>query len=227
MAAATQNISNSVLNSMNSTSSGDSRGAAGELQDSFMTLLVTQLKNQDPMNPMENAELTSQLAQINTVSGIQELNARLGEINDQIDAGKALQATALIGRGVLVAGDRVLVGEEGATTPFGVELDKAADNVVVTITDGSGQVVRRFELGALDAGVESFVWDGKLEDETLAPEGAYKVSVTATSNDTPMDVTTLNYALVNGVKMGTDGLPRLDLGGISDPVTLDEVRQIL
>ena len=227
MAAATQNISSSVLNSMNGTSSSDSRGAAGELQDSFMTLLVTQLKNQDPMNPMENAEMTSQLAQINTVSGIQELNARLGEINDQIDAGKALQATALIGRGVLVAGDRVLVGEEGATTPFGVELDEAADNVVVTITDGSGQVVRRFELGALDAGVESVVWDGKLEDETLAPEGAYKVAVTATSGDASMDVTTLNYALVNGVKMGTDGQPRLDLGGISDPVTLDEVRQIL
>src|SRR5690554_6716743 len=99
-----------------------SRSTTDELRDNFMTMLITQLKNQDPLNPLENNELTSQLAQINTVSGIEALNDTLNGINKQIEAGQSLQAAALIGRGVLVPGHRLLVGEEGATTPFGIDV---------------------------------------------------------------------------------------------------------
>ncbi len=223
--AATPALDPAVLNALNGTTRGKSDAASG-LQDHFMTLLVTQLKNQDPMNPMDNSQMTSQLAQINTVSGIQELNATLASINGQIDAGQVLQAAALIGKGVLVPGDRVLVGEDGTTTPFGLELDQPADEVRITITDGAGQVVRHFELGPQDAGLQSFVWDGELEDGTQAPRGAYTVSVQALGDGGELDVTGLNYALVSGVSSSGNG-PLLDLGGIADPVGLDDVRQIL
>lgn len=223
--SATRAMDPAVLDALNGTTRAKSDTAAG-LQDHFMTLLVTQLKNQDPMNPMDNSQMTSQLAQINTVSGIQDLNKTLASINGQIDAGQTLQAAALIGKGVLVPGDRVLVGDDGTTTPFGLELDRPADEVRIAITDGAGQVVRSFDLGAQDAGLQSFVWDGKLEDGSQAPQGAYQVSVQATGDGKALDVVGLNYALVSGVSHGEQG-PLLDLGGISDQVGLDDVRQIL
>ena len=225
-------IGSNVLNSVNGSAAAQAAAAASksdgaDLQDSFMTLLVTQLKNQDPMNPMENAEMTSQLAQINTVSGIQDLNATLESITGQIDAGQAIQASGLIGKGVLVPGQRVLVGEDGSTTPFGVELEQSADEVNITIRNESGEVVRRFESFAMDAGVESFTWNGEMDNGETAPKGAYTVSVEASADGESLDTVQLNYALVNGVSLDQEGAPRLDLGGISEQVTLADIRQIL
>ncbi|WP_323846743.1 flagellar hook assembly protein FlgD [Microbulbifer magnicolonia] len=225
--AAANVIDSGVRDAVNATAGASGRSGALDLQDSFMTLLVAQLRNQDPMNPMENAEMTSQLAQINTVSGIQSLNDTLEGITGQLDASQLLQATGLIGKGVLVPGDRILVGEEGVTTPFGIELQEAADEVRITIRDGSGEVVRSFEPFALDAGVEPFTWDGTMDDGTTAPEGAYTVSVEALANGEPQDSVLLNYALVKGVSLNEQGAPLLDLGGVSEPVDLSDIRQIL
>lgn len=218
-------IDNSVRSALNATAA-TSRNSAN-LQDSFMTLLVAQLRNQDPMNPMENAEMTSQLAQINTVSGIETLNQTLAGINGQLDTSQVLQAAGMIGKGVLVEGNRVLVGEEGATTPFGIELPQAADEVRITIRNASGEVVRSFEPFSMDAGVESFTWDGTMNDDTRVPEGAYSVSVTASANGEGVVVSALNYALVSGVSLDAQGAPMLDLGGIAEPVSLTDIRQIL
>ncbi|MGC3874862.1 flagellar hook assembly protein FlgD [Halomonas sp. GXIMD04776] len=228
-------IDSSVLSALNPTAAAKpAQGSTQELSDSFMTLLVTQLKNQDPLKPMENAEMTSQLAQINTVNGIQDLNTTLEGITGQIDAGQTLQATALIGQGVLVPGNQILSGGEGeddtvATTPFGVELASSADDVTITITNSNGEVVRQYlpeKMGALDKGVHSFAWDGKLADGTAAPSGAYRFTIEATQGDEPVNVTSLNYALVGGV-IKSEGGPRLDLGAKMASVSLDDVRQIL
>ncbi len=229
-------IDSGVLNNMNlGAAAKQTQGTSQALSDSFMTLLVTQLKNQDPLKPMENAEMTSQLAQINTVNGIQELNTTLEGITSQIDSGQTLQAAALIGQGVLVPGDRVLVGKGSddvdavATTPFGVELRSPADEVKITLTSKGGEVVRTFDVGPLGAGVESFTWDGLAgEGENSAPvaEGEYTVSIEASQGGDPVSVTTLNYAQVGGV-VKTDSGPRLDLGAIDGQVGLEDVRQIL
>ncbi|HEU0277679.1 MAG TPA: flagellar hook assembly protein FlgD [Rhodanobacteraceae bacterium] len=218
-------IDPAVLAALNATS-GPQKDAAGDLQNNFMTMLITQLKNQDPLNPMDNSQMTAQLAQINTVSGIQDLNKTLQSITGQIDTGQTLQAAALIGKGVLVPGSRVLVGSDGTTTPFGFELAAPADSVQVAITDGSGQVVRSYDLGAEDAGTQSFTWDGTLADGTPAPQGAYSVAIKATSAGKAVTVTSLNYALVTGISHGTNG-PLLDLGGIANQVGLGDIRQIL
>ena len=225
-------IGSNVLNSVNGSAAAQAAAAASksdgaDLQDSFMTLLVTQLKNQDPMNPMENAEMTSQLAQINTVSGISELNSTLEGITGQLDAGQAMQAAGLIGSGVLVPGNRVLVGEDGSTTPFGVELEQAADEVQITVRNDSGEVVRRFEPFAMDAGSESFTWNGEMDSGEEAPKGSYTVSVEASADGEPLDVVNLNYAMVSGVSLDDNGAPLLDLGGVSEQVSLGDIRQIL
>ena len=126
---------------------------------------------------------------------------------------------------MLVPGDRVLVGS-GETTPFGIELATAAEQVKVSISDSSGKVVRQFDHGALDAGVGSFVWDGTLDDGTSAPDGAYKVSVSASSGSQAQDATVLTYGLVGAIGSGSSGA-LLDLGATLGRVTLQDVRQIL
>ncbi|MBS0967480.1 flagellar hook assembly protein FlgD [Chimaeribacter arupi] len=213
-----------------SKSSSTSASTSADLQNNFLTLLVTQLKNQDPTNPMENSELTTQLAQINTVSGIEKLNTTLGSISGQINSNQSVQSTAMIGHGVMIAGNSILAGTAAdgtvSTTPFGLELERAAGNVTATITDSSGKVVRTLDLGAQTAGVHSYSWDGLQADGTNAPDGSYSISFNASSsNGEQMVVQPLKYALVNGITNDSSGAV-LDLG-ISGTTTLSDVRQIL
>lgn len=226
-------IGSNVLNAINGGGATMTKRQSDELRENFLTLLTTQLQNQDPLNPMENHEMTSQLAQISTVSGVEQLNETLQGITAQMEAGKALQASGLIGQGVMVPGDRVLLEQDETgkahTTPFGIELARPADNVTATITSASGQVVRRVELGSLRAGVESFSWDGATDSGETAMPGSYRVVFAAKDADgNSINVESLNYAMVNGV-MPSDrnGEVRLDLGAIHGQIALNDIRQIL
>lgn len=228
------NVDTSVLNNINGGgSNGLSARQSDELRESFMTLLITQLQNQDPLNPMENSEMTSQLAQINTVSGIEELNSTLEGITSQMDANQALQASGLIGKGVMVPGKHVLLEQDSDgnsyTTPFGVELAEPAKNVKATIVGDGGQVIRRYDLGSVDAGVQSFEWDGKNEQGEAAASGRYTVQLEATDGEgEKIESTALQYAVVNRVTPndGSGGV-RLDLGAIYGQISLNDVKQIL
>lgn len=228
------NIDTSVLSNVNGGGSGGMPAQQSEeLRESFMTLLITQLENQDPMNPMENAEMTSQLAQINTVSGIEELNDTLGGITQQMDASQMLQASGLIGNAVLVPGNQVKVNVdddgESFATPFGIELEKPAENVEITVTNNSGEVVYTNNIEGVGAGVESFSWGGLNNDGAAVAEGSYNVSYKATDAEgEALDSQALNYALVQGVTPAESGEEvRLDLGAVYGQVTLDQIKQIL
>lgn len=205
-----------------STSSSDT--SAADLQGNFLTLLVTQLKNQDPTNPMDNSQLTTQLAQINTLSGVEKLNTTLGSISGQITSGQSLQASTLIGHGVMVNGSQILAGNS-TTTPFGVELAQAATSASATITDASGKVVQTIDLGAQTAGVHTFQWDGKASDGSTAADGKYSVAISASNASGQLVSQPLNYALVSGVSTNSSGAV-LDLGTLGT-TTLEKVRQII
>src|SRR5690625_3713520 len=107
----------------------------GDTQDRFLTLLVTQLRNQDPLNPMDNAEVTSQIAQLSTVNGINQLDETLLALSGQMDVSQSMQAANLIGKGVLVPGGKVALGSHPeddslkVATPFGVDVIAPAENV--------------------------------------------------------------------------------------------------
>lgn len=216
-----ENLDQTVLSS---TSSSTSSTSAEALQNQFLTMLVAQLKNQDPTNPMDNSQLTTQLAQINTLSGIEKLNTTLGSISSQINTSQSLQTSTLIGHGVMVDGSQILVGS-GTTTPFGVELGTASTATSATIKDSSGTTVRTIDLGALTAGVHTFTWDGTLTDGSTAPDGKYSVSIAASSGTTQLVAQPLNYAYVNGV-VTSNNTTSLDLGTMGS-TTVDKVRQIL
>src|SRR5438045_7853032 len=97
--------------------------------DRFLKLLVTQLQNQDPLNPMDNAQVTSQMAQINTVTGIDKLNTTVQGLSSQFVQLQAMQGASLVGRDVIVAGNKLRVDAESGVGQGGFELANAADSV--------------------------------------------------------------------------------------------------
>ncbi|KAA1189079.1 flagellar hook assembly protein FlgD [Photorhabdus heterorhabditis] len=202
-----------------------------ELNSNFMQLLLAQVKNQDPTNPMQNNELTSHLAQINMLEGIEKLNTTVGSIVGQMNNSQSLQASALIGRDIMIPGNTILVGpneQNGgiSTTSFGIELERPADSVKVTITDKQGVVVRQIDIGPLGAGVHSFPWDGIKEDGAKAEAGAYTITIEASDKGELRVSQPLRSATVKGITRDADGA-RLDLGWKNGAVTMDQIRQIL
>src|SRR5471030_2057250 len=135
-----------------STSSSTSNDIGAD-QDKFMKLLVTQLKNQDPLNPMDNAAMTSQLAQLLTVTGINKVNATLESLRTDQASAQSLTATNLIGKGVLVAGKGIDLststatdGTTTSTSVFGIDLASAAASVSINIQDATGAMVRTMSM---------------------------------------------------------------------------------
>jgi flagellar basal-body rod modification protein FlgD len=221
-------VSPALLNSMNTSkaAAATSTGAtdsAGATQDRFMKLLITQMKNQDPLNPLDNAQVTSQLAQLSTVTGIDKLNATMGTLKDSYQSSQALQATSLIGHGVLVPGSTTNLADGKAV--LGMDLPGAADAVSVTIRDGSGNVVRKIDLGAQAAGTLPLGWDGKTDKGAAAAGGQYSFDVSATSAGAKLNATTLSYDQVGSVSTGASGT-RLNLNG-GGSAALSDVREII
>jgi flagellar basal-body rod modification protein FlgD len=218
-----------------STLSGlvDSASAAGvnngtttakELNDRFLKLLVAQMNNQDPLNPLDNAEVTSQMAQINTVTGINGLNDTVVKLLDQFARLESMQAAQLTGRSVLVEGSTLALPQDG-TAVGGVELNLPADTVTVQIKDAAGQVVRELQLGKQDAGVTRFEWDGKTASGAAAAAGNYTFSVTAKNGSASVAATTLAARRIDGVRT-VNGTVELVLAG-GGAVAYSDVRQIL
>lgn len=198
-------------------------GQAGETQDRFLRLLVTQMKNQDPLNPLDNAQVTSQMAQLSTVSGIEKLNATVQALSSSMMSAQSLQAASMIERIALVPGKQIdlLDGKSNAA----VELEVPAERLSVTIKDKSGNLVRTLEVGAQEAGIVDFVWDGTDNNGNAVENGSYTFSATAVVDGEKTTPTTLSYGLVGSVSLTSYG-PQLGMGTLGD-VGLDAVRRIL
>ena len=196
--------------------------ATDDLQDRFLKLLVTQMKNQDPLNPLDNAQVTSQLAQISTVNGIEKLNATIETMASSFNAGQSLQAANMIGKDVLVPGSVLQVAGGGGI--FGVDLAQAADQVKVTIHDASGRAIRTMDLDPQAAGPLALAWDGKTADGTQAADGAYSISVSALRGDQKIDAQPLAFGSVQSISQGNEGV-RLNVGTLGT-VGLTDIKQI-
>ncbi len=135
--------------------------------DRFLKLLVAQMQNQDPLNPLDNAQVTSQMAQINTVSGLDRLNQSVLAMNGQFVQLQALQGASLVGRDVMLDGDGLRVADGQGQGAF--QIDAAADKIKIEILDANGVVVGNVDLGAREAGRHRFDWPagGREDDEGL------------------------------------------------------------
>ncbi len=211
-----------LIDASKSTDSASSSNAMTDAQNRFLKLLTTQLKNQDPLNPMDNAQMTSQLAQISTVDGIEKLNATLQKLVASSVDGEAMQAANLVGRQVMIAGSGLQLGDNGAAG--GVELAAAADQVLVTIKDPNGLAMKTIDLGNLDAGIHNFTWDGTTDAGKEAVNGGYSIAVTARRGTEKVTVSALQLAGVTNINRSTQGVT-LNLGSLG-LVTLNDLKQI-
>lgn len=190
-------------------------------QDRFMTLLVTQMRNQDPLNPMDNAQVTSQMAQLSTVTGIDKLNNTLETLINNVQMGQSYQASNMIGRSILTPGNTVQTAGEGGY--YGMELPIGADKVTVTIKDSAGATIRTLSLGKQDAGTVPLTWDGLKDDGTVAATGNYKFEVSATIGTNTAESTALSFAKVlsisnypTGVKLNLSNLTTVDTSAVKE-----------
>ena len=230
--------SSGIFESINSANSaGNTKTSAAQAsEDRFLKLLVTQLQNQDPLNPMDNAQMTTQLAQISTVTGIDKLNSTLGSMIDSVASSQNVQTAGMIGKSVLVAGSKLALSSTTAkdstgkdvTTKSavgGVKLATAADSVTLTVKDSSGNVVSVKNLGAQKAGVFNYAWDGATDAGTTAADGTYSVSVSALQGGKAVEATAMQFGTVSAlVRSGSSFL--LDLGSLGK-VALSDEQQII
>jgi flagellar basal-body rod modification protein FlgD len=213
-----------VLRTMNPSAPPAASAQATQVaQDRFMTLLVTQMKNQDPLNPLDNAQVTSQLAQLSTVTGIDKLNGTMQALMASVQASQSLQAAGMIGRSVLVPGDGITLA--GGNAAFGVELSGPADALQISISDAAGNLVRTIQGGPQPAGTSTLAWDGQTNSGVAAPDGTYHLEISALRGGQKVDGHPLSFAAVNSLSMSAQGV-QLNLGHALPPVTMTDVRQI-
>lgn len=225
MATSVQNNSSptqALLDSVNGTKD-TAKSTADAAQDRFMTLLVTQMKNQDPLNPLDNAQVTSQLAQLSTVTGIDKLNTTLESLIGDVQTGQSYQASSMIGHNVLVAGNQLTTTEAGGGY-FGVDLPIGADKMTVNIKDSAGTTVRTLTMNQLEAGVNPYQWDGINDAGAKAAAGNYKFEVTATTGTADVAATALSYSQVISVSNSSSGI-KLNLSNL-DAVATSDVKEI-
>jgi flagellar basal-body rod modification protein FlgD len=204
------------------------KSATKELgQDEFFKLMITQLKNQDPMKPMENGEFLAQIAQFSTVNGITALQESFATLAGSLQSGQAIQASTMVGRNVLLESDLVHLGSDLAAGGA-VELERAASEVIVTIADAGGQVVRRINLGPQEAGLVPFTWGGDDAGGGGVPLGNYRVSAQAEYGVGAAEaLTTLARLKVDSVTiLGAGQTPIMNLTN-QQQVPLSDVRQVM
>ena len=201
MALTTAPISStSATQVLGSTAAAKNTGA--ESQDRFLKLLVAQLNNQDPMNPMDNAQMTTQMAQINTVTGIEQVNQSIKDLASQMSAMQSMSAAQMIGRDVLVEGDALsLDGAGNARGTFA--LSGAAETVKVEVLSAGGQLLDTQSLGARTAGQHDFGFTS-----TSLPEGA-RFRISASQSGAAVAATELSLGRV--VSVSTDAANALQL----------------
>ena len=199
---------------------------ASEMQmteNRFLKLLTTQLKNQDPLKPMDNAQMTSQMAQISTVNGVEKLNMTMEKLMASSSDAQSIQAAAMLGHSVLVAGDGMSLAENGQTVG-GFELSQSVDSATLSVKDANGSVVRTISLGTQDAGLVDFAWDGKNDAGTPAAAGKYSFSISAEQGGKAVSATTYQLAQVTGILRDKSGM-QIELGQLGN-YNLADIRQI-
>jgi flagellar basal-body rod modification protein FlgD len=192
----------------------------------FLTLMLAQLKNQDPTSPVDSNQFLNQLASLSTVQGITQLNTSFGSLSSSLVSSQALQASSLLGHQALVSSKTANLTANGSVSGA-VDVPQTTSQAVVNISDSSGALVRQINLGAQSTGLANFSWDGKLQDGSQAAAGQYTLSAQfagATSGATA--ASTYVNGVVQSVTMGAGqtGLT-LNVSGLGS-VPFSGVKQI-
>jgi flagellar basal-body rod modification protein FlgD len=152
----------------------------------FLTLMLAQLKNQDPTSPVDSNNFLNQLAELSTVQGINTLNTSFSSLSSSLVSTQAMQASSLLGHQALVSSSTAVLGSSGAVVTGAVKVAQTSSSVLLNISDAAGALVAQLNLGAQPAGLANFAWNGATGSGGPAPAGTYTLK-----------------AQVNGVAAGT------------------------
>lgn len=187
--------------------------STGMNKDDFLKLFVTQLQNQDPLNPQDGTQFIQQLAQLSQVEQAYNTNTNLQSMLNQGGNSMAMGAVSLIGRQIEALGSQVSL-QSGSPTSVNFSLANSADQVTVSVLDASGQVVKTLAGGAKGAGEGSVTWDGTNNAGTALGTGVYSFSVTAKdANGNAVASSPLIKGKVDGVDM-SGATPVLSIGNL-------------
>ncbi|MCI0995126.1 flagellar hook assembly protein FlgD [Pseudomonas corrugata] len=194
-------------------------------KDAFLQLLVTQLKNQDPLSPQDNGEFVAQLAQFSSLEGITTLNDTVSGLASNYNSSQALQASSLVGRSVIAPGDKAVVDTSKSLNGT-VVVPSAVSSVAVKIVDKDGKTVRTIDLGSQKAGNSAFIWDGKNDAGTTVEAGTYSFVASTTIDGQATSLITNLPATVSSVTISqTGGELMLNLAGLGS-IALSKVQTI-
>lgn len=234
-AAATTNLPTTGVGTPSATGSGSSAGsgstttaAAGATLGGtdFLTLMLAQLKNQDPTSPVDSNTFLTQLAQLSEVQGITSLNTSFSALSSSLSSNQALQASSLLGHQALVTSGTATLAANGSISGA-VSVPQTTSQVTLNISDSSGALVGQINLGAQSAGLANFSWNGTEGNGSQAPAGQYTLSAQyagQTSGGTA--ASTLVNGTIESVSMGAGsaGLT-LNVAGVGS-VPFSSVQQI-
>ena len=196
-------------------------------KDAFLTLLLTQLQNQDPFNPMEDTEMTAQLAQYSQLEQLTNLNTNVTSMAGYIQAQNQFQTLTLIGKRVEAKSNLLSVTGGKSDVTAGLEVSETCD-IKLYVVDSSGNQVRMYDWGMTEAGTYEFAWDGKNTAGAKVADGAYEFQITATnvSGEAMTDgVVPLISGKVSSVSFDESGQPIVHLGHVQ--LGLGQVVEIL
>jgi len=232
---------NSILNSANSAYSQQqaSKTSGSDLtQSDFLRLMATQLRSQDPSQPMDPSSFFNQLTQFSLVSGMQGLQTSFNTLASTLQSNANIKPSDLLGHRIMFQSSSAMLGPADASAGPGtgtggntlqgaVGVPANATSVTVQIKDSSGAVVRTIDLGAPAAGNTDFSWNGQGDDGATLPPGKYSISATAIVGGAPQAATTYTSASVEGVSLGANGSPpMIDVGALGQ-IPMSSVFEII
>lgn len=222
--ATNTNTNTAAIAAAASGGSGLDTQGVNATQDRFLKLLVAQIRNQDPLNPLQNSEVTSQLAQLSTVTGINRLTEQVSGLSNTFAEAQSLQAANIIGRGVIVPGKTLdLAGDKVVAA---VDLPKDVEQLSITIRNAAGAIVHTANLGPQSSGLVKFQWDGKDDNGNTLAQGKYTYAVQGSVAGRAIEgIESLTYGRVNSVTLGAQGA-QLNVDGLG-AIPLSQVKQIV
>ncbi len=200
------------------------RGGSELGKNEFMELMLAQLNNQNPLDPQDNGEFISQLAQFSSLEEVQKLSGTVNDVAGQFRSTQALQASAMVGKTVMAPSMVGVLGAEGEVRGS-IEVPASTGGIWVSIENQNGERVRQIDLGSSQAGMKSFAWDGKDGNGNSLPPGPYKIIAEGSYPGGAQQLPTMISANVDSVSLGQNGSVTLNLAGMGS-IALSDVKQI-
>jgi flagellar basal-body rod modification protein FlgD len=202
---------NAIAAASNGTTAAATTGSTAMGKEAFLTLLITQLQHQDPLNPADSTEFTAQLAQFSSLEQLSNVNENLAALKLYQASINNAQAVSFIGKEIVSTGSS-LEARSGQPVACEFELAAPAQKVVVSVYDATGAFVKDVVVTGLAAGRQTVSWDGRDRNGGTAPDGTYTFEVQAEgSGKEAVTATTYTRGTVGGVSF-QDGVTYLTVG---------------